>query len=340
MSPSLSICVPSHRSLAESQTSIDSILGYARQKGIEVVISDNSEDSAKEAYISALNYERLLYKKGPEDESENWWNAASAATGEFIACISDDDHLFYVPGEIPPVPMGCMGLRPSVALWTPKAGFKGFTSFSILEESPTERIKHYLKVNGGANSTLFSFWRSDQFMKTMQLLRQHPTRLGYHDWAVVLSLLAIGPLQTLKDSMLVYNLTNWDTAQASQQTLQRMFTRGGFDPNDGRYVPFFLGVDAFILIMRHDNGIESTKKREAALFCLTSYLSSYKKMVESGKGGFKDRDLAFVASLGGTIQLQDLFLRVLDYVEQLKPGLAESYKNFWQASIDQEWGMF
>ena len=336
----LSVCVPSHRSLLASKSSLDSILGFARAKGCQLIISDNSLDPEKEAYLQGFDYDQLIYKKGPQDESENWWNAASSATGEFIACVSDDDHLVYLPGELPALPEGCMGLRPGVTLWTPNGGFKGFTSFSILEPAPVDRIKHYLKVNGGANSTLFSFWRADQFMKTMALLRHHPTRLGYHDWAIVLSLLAIGPLQSLKDSLLVYDLANWSDAHSSQATLQRMFVRGGFAPDAGRYVPFFLGVDAFILIMRHDNGIESAKKREAALFCLTTYLSSYKKMVESGRGGFKDRDLAFVASLGGTIQLQDLFLRVLDYVEQLKPGLADSYKTFWHASVDQEWGRF
>jgi hypothetical protein len=339
MSPSLSICVPSHRSLAESQTSIDSILGYARQRGIEVVISDNSGDSAKEAYISDLNYERLQYKKGPEDETENWWNAASAATGEFVACISDDDHLFYVPGEIPPMPMGCMGLRPAVALWTPKAGFKGFTSFSILEESPTERIKHYLKVNGGANSTLFSFWRSDQFMKTMQLLRQHPTRLGYYDWAIVLSLLAIGPLQILKDSALVYNLTNWENTKAAEESLNRMFQRGGFNQSDRRYVPLFLGIDSFILIMRSDNGVEAGRKRDAATFCLSIYLSSYKKIVESGKGGFNANDLAFARSLQNNLKLINLFSALPEYLDSIKPGLADDYKKFWQHSTTKEWGI-
>lgn len=335
----LSICLPTNRNLADCKTSLESILSFARSRSCEIVVSDNSGDMSKKAFFKGYEYPNLVYVEGPSGGAENWWNAVQHARGDFIGCISDDDHLAYIPDAGIKVPEGCVGLRPSFVLWDAGHGCTRLTNFSINDNMAVNRVTSYFRLNGGANSTLFSFWRADQFRRTMRLQLQHPTRLGYQDWAIVLSLIAIGPLISLPDSLLIYNLHNWSTPVQAGVSLRKMFTEGGFKPEFSKYVPLLLGIDAFVFIMRHDNGLAREEKLEAAVVCLSSYLRTFKHHHDSrGLTGATPTEQRLFGRLSGTMKLAELFSWYMDFFDSMSPTLGEGYRKFWETSTLRSWG--
>ena len=75
---SLSICVPSKRSLAESRASISSAIGFCDMTGSELVVSDSSGEKNKSEMWNNIPLPFMNYIKNENKDdikwSDNWYN--------------------------------------------------------------------------------------------------------------------------------------------------------------------------------------------------------------------------------------------------------------------------
>ena len=99
MPPLLSIAIPTHNRAKYAIHAIRSILNIPDER-IEVVVSDTSTDGELQARLSELVVSgvvdpRLKYYQPVErlDMTENHNNVISAATGEYVCLIGDDDSI-------------------------------------------------------------------------------------------------------------------------------------------------------------------------------------------------------------------------------------------------------
>ncbi|PPR26018.1 MAG: hypothetical protein CFH34_01190, partial [Alphaproteobacteria bacterium MarineAlpha9_Bin4] len=84
---SLSICVPSKRSLEKSRASISSAIGFCDITGSELVISDNSGETDKSEMWNKIPLPFMKYLKNENKKeskwSDNWYNGVKNCSGKF-----------------------------------------------------------------------------------------------------------------------------------------------------------------------------------------------------------------------------------------------------------------
>ena len=97
----LSICMPSNRPLATSRGSIESALTHAEKTGARLIVSDNSRDPEKRAFLENRSLNLLYHYSPSEDASSNWMEALSLAETPFLLPMGDDDQIYFNAGETP-----------------------------------------------------------------------------------------------------------------------------------------------------------------------------------------------------------------------------------------------
>ncbi len=94
--PLVSVLIPTHKRPELLRLAVESAQAQSYRE-IEILVSDNSDDSRSEQLIAALREQdpriRYLRQEGG-GYMENWLNALHAARGEFVNYLMDDD-LFY-----------------------------------------------------------------------------------------------------------------------------------------------------------------------------------------------------------------------------------------------------
>ena len=97
LTPRLSICVPSRNRQFYLAATVSGMLRHMRED-VELVIADNSDDPAPIAdFVASLPAGAPITYLPPADRvlsmQDNWERTVSAARGDWITVIGDDDHL-------------------------------------------------------------------------------------------------------------------------------------------------------------------------------------------------------------------------------------------------------
>jgi len=89
-----SFLLPSKNRLELLKFAVDSILRQ-NYRDVEIVISDNASEQDYAGFVSGLRDDRVVYRRMAEPVSvtENWNNALSIATGDYVLMLGDDDAL-------------------------------------------------------------------------------------------------------------------------------------------------------------------------------------------------------------------------------------------------------
>ena len=69
-----------------------------------------------------------------------------------------------------------------------KKWYYKLANYSIDAKNSIQRILQYLKLNEGNNSTYF-FFRTSYLRDIYALINDHPTKGGYLDWAITITLI-------------------------------------------------------------------------------------------------------------------------------------------------------
>ena len=333
---SLSICIPSHRPLTAARASIESALAVLPYGDIEVVVSDNSRDLAKENFYCNLDRTGFRYLRSPDaDGHENWRHVIDSARGEFIQMLGDDDIITALPGFRTPTSVdliGKIGFRPSHAMFSTGKGIYRPTNFAIDGERALDRVQDFLVKNGGTNVTLYSAIRSSVWRDLYAgYLAHHPTRAGFTDWSLTFALLSTAPMSYESNFLYLYNSVNWDSEDKIRTSNQRGIEAGGLPPEAEEIQAVMQAVDGFVAIARADSTVSNDEKLDAGLLIVGVYFRSFiaamKKRFNAGENSspkmLKTARIALVA----TNEIEQL-AACLMIIELWVPSLREPYQKF------------
>lgn len=335
---SLSICMPSNRPLVKAKRSIDSVFSTISDTDIEFVISDNSGDQKKKAYIQGVPRSCIRYIAGPITAFDNWKHAVTNAKGQYVVVVSDDDIILSTSAapfeQLRASTENVVGARPGFVVFNEKVGLLKASNFGINGPTASERIKEYFQKAQGMNSTLFSAWRKDVLMGVYDAFSHHPTRGEYADWAIVLALLSTGSVINETSTVFFYDNNNWYGDQDFiKKAVDNLFVNAGLMATDSKHLPLFQAIDSYILINRKNSPLSLPEKRKAGNLALTAYLKSYlDSQVTATQTGL---EAYLAASLKSAKTVDDFFLRVRPLLANM--GLLEKYENFYYKAVGTEW---
>jgi hypothetical protein len=338
----LTVCLPSRSNLSEARQTLDSVRHLSGFPGIEVVVSDNSDDATKRTQLQSWASDRFRYLRSEaRDVIGNWTHALRHAGGDLACFLSDDDQLVALPGfEADRLGVGAQaaGIRPQMALYTEERGLYSFTRFEIPESRAIDRVRAYFERNGGANTTLFSCYRRPLLTDLLEAIdAHHPTRGGYTDWSMVLGLVSSGPLLADHRLLYVYNNRNWASAPDIARNTRRTFADAGLPDDTAQILQPLTALDSFATICRASSAVPADEKIEAAWFAVVTYFDGFAARL---------REPAFADSLDAarreiaTAVVRDARTHVdklaacLMVVEAWLPGLAQRYQHYFAATLD------
>ena len=341
----LSICIPSHRNLINSQGSIDSAISYASQrKMVELCVSDNSGDNDKPLKYSAMQGDKLRYSLATGlNESQNWLNSANISTGSYIGFLADDDYLLALgPDTHYQLDNNIIGYRPNFAVWEKDRGIVRTNNFSIIENTARERVEAYFKNAKGNNNTLYSFIKRDLSLDINCLVMDHhPIKGGHYDWAIVLAYVSSGNLLPDHSTLYVYDNANWSGTQDEiNNACKSLMKKGGISERGVLFLPLLLAIDSFILIARESSTISRVELLEAASLAFQGYANNFLQFYSLNKSQFFQKEIMAIEAMSKTTGLSNLLNSALKIIESFEPKIIDQYRIFYLASIGKEWAKF
>ncbi len=333
--PLLSICMPSNRDLSRSVKSIESALAYAERVGAQLIISDNSGDPAKRAFLEGRSFNLRYIASSDQDASANWMRALSSADTPFLLPMGDDDEIRFVEGHVPidlaSLPDDVAGVRPTTEIWTQSGSVLKTETFTIDAPAADERLAEYNRKAEGNNSVYYSIFRTSLFVPLMRLfVDSHPTNGGYCDWAICLSLFTAGRM--LHDPSLVYryDLGRWadelDEMQASQ------YRKVGLPEHTADFFTFLMFLDLHIFSLRRSLPLAPEERRRVFMMNCRVLLSDFLRQVRQSPEKY-DETVTYIAGLIAEEQdidsIVQLSVLLTDFIQ---PGLKDRYIRFFQAA--------
>lgn len=346
---SLSICIPSKRSLEESRESICSAIGFCESTKSELIISDNSGNIKKSETWNKTPLIFMKYIKNDDKDnlrwSDNWFKGIENCSGKFIGMLSDDDLLLNLEkSNLDYMQLdedNIVGIKPIISLWCSDAGIYKLNKYKIDGNKALDRVKQQYNLAEGNNTTYYSFFRNNILKDIYKLLKFHPTKGGYLDWAITFACVASGKVLVDGSKLLVYKNNNWygDKNFINKQTL-KLYADCRLGEIGHRLSFFFRALDVFILIMRKNSNLPFDEKLEVAEFLFDNNLEIFlTNFTNYQKYYYSDQvvDIVEKIRLEENIELKlKKCLNVL--IAQFSETLASDYKLFYKKSIGNNWG--
>ena len=342
---SLSICIPSKRNLEESRASISSAIGFCDITGSELVVSDSSGEKNKSEMWNNIPLPFMNYLKNENNEeskwSDNWYNGIQNCSGNFIGVVSDDDIIVNLEKSIIDYKeishTDLAGIKPIISLWNSKQGIYKLNNFNIDGNTAIERIKQYHVLSAGNNTTYYSFLKKEILNDIYKLLKHHPTKGGYLDWAISRACVASGKIFLDASKLLVYKNNNWfgDQEFINKQAI-KLYEDCNLGVIGAHMCELFSALDVFILIMRKKSNVPFNEKLEAAEYALDFHLNKLIDNFNRAPYIFKQ-----VTSEIEKINLEEnIALKLKNALNILKvqfPNLVDDYILFYEKSIESKW---
>lgn len=347
MTAKLSIGIPSNRPLAQSRDSIKSAVDFCQRNGYNLVVSDNSGDSDKRAWLQdIMQADGLQHIDSPPcDMMDNWFQAFHATTGDFVLMMGDDDSIFGYE-EAPAfsdIPADVIGIRPVVAGYGKEEGVIRMYNSGLSAERGAERVLEYLKTSNGANLGILTFWRRDVLGPIMKLwLEHHPTKATYCDWAVMAALSSSGKVLRHPTACYFYNLQNWlGDQEFIRAQVEKAYARGGLPAGTVAYERVLNALDSFIFIFRSSSPLSYEERFIAAAFTMDLYLKPYRENLPLTSSHANAAEInAISQKLVGLDHIPDVLNVLLEIVEAIQPGLADRYRAFNEVATEKPWATF
>lgn len=347
MAARLSIGIPSNRPLARSRDSIASALDFCLRNGYNLVVSDNSGDAEKRAWLQEImRGEQLVHiDSQPCEMMDNWFQAFHATTGDFVLMMGDDDTIFGydVAPAFDDIPADVVGIRPTVAGYGQAEGILRMYNNAITANTGAERVLEYLKSANGANLGIFTFWRRDVFEPIMNMwLKNHPTKSTYCDWAVMAALSSCGKVLRHPTGCYFYNLQNWlgDAAFVSAQ-VEKAYAKGGLPAGTVAYERVLNAIDSFIFINREASPLPYEERFIAAAFTMDLYLKPYRENLPVASRHANAAEINRISQkLVGEDDIPTILNILLEIMDAIQPGLAQRYRDFNTVATGRAWATF
>ena len=335
----LSICMPSNRDLAGSRRAIESALAYAQATGARLIISDNSADPQKRAFLEGMSSPCLIHiPSSAGDAMGNWLSVLSRVDTPFLLPMGDDDEVHFVPGAVPVDLAGLAsdvaGVRPLTEIWTTQGGVHHRESFTIDALSPAERVAEYSAKAEGNNSIYYSIYRSSLFRPLVTFFADaHPTRGGYCDWAMCLSLFTAGRMLHDPSTVYRYDMGRWAEAEQLDAMKKNLFLQAGLPEAAENFSALLLFLDLHIFSLRPSLPIGAEERRQVLMTNCRITLAGFLRQVRE-QPEIYDETVVYLAELIGQEQELDQIVSLcILMTDCIKPGLKDGYVRFFQAAL-------
>lgn len=340
----LSICIPSNRNFIKSKDSISSAIGFCEANNANLVISDNSCDDIKDDFWNKIKLPNLIFDSNSSLNfwSDNWLNGIKKCKSTFTGIVSDDDVITNLGNskiDYDNVDKDVIAIKPIISLWNEAVGIYKINNFTIQANTAVERVLEYLKLAAGNNTTYFSFFRTSLLKDIYSLLEHHPTKGGYIDWAITITLIASGKIILDNSKLLIYKNTNWYGDQSFiDNKVQELFKKTKLQNKSHRFERVYRALDCFILLMRESSNLDYQEKLNVAVFLLEINIKFFKEYYESNNEIFSEEEVTIVKKLFSSLDIKEKICNCLDLVSIDNSFLKEKYPNFYFKSLGKEWG--
>jgi hypothetical protein len=336
--PQLSICMPSNRNLAKSKASIESALAYAEAVGARFILSDNSRDPEKRAFFEGRSACLTYVVPDNDDPMVNMMTALSHVDTPFLLPMGDDDEVHLLDGETPvdlaSLPADVAGVRPRTQIWTTGEGVTRTERFTIDAEAPDERLMEYNQKARGNNTIYYSIYRTSLFKPLLELFyAAHPTRGGYCDWALCLSLFACGKMIHDPSMVYRYDLGRWSHQKDIDDTKLFLYRMVGLPDTAENFWALLVFVDLHIFLMRGGLPLTLEDRQKALLMNCRISLATFVREVRASPKKYDETTLYLVELIEAETQLDAILQIVLVLTDCIQPGLKERYVRFYQAAV-------
>jgi hypothetical protein len=339
----LSIYIPSHGSYLASLQTLQECYALSRTKGIEVVVSDNSGDPSKSnAWLPKCDESFIYIVSSFKDATSNFANALNAASGQWVCLVGDDDQIVGLQGfsvnELAD-PENVAGYCPTMALYSEEHGIYRISNMSMPQSTSVERVGHYLRTNGGVNTTIFSCFRRDVITGLVRDVKLHPTNGAYLDWALMLAMASSGRILSIPKLLYVYNNRNWLTAEKIEKNSRGSFSHVGLEEDNTQIISLHLALDSFTFINRMSCNLPAEDKLAAGEMALNSYFLSFCNILLDSKFSsmLHSNRLHLCRQLAGwAANTPQRIAALLIILEEWNPDLARKYIDFMSKIIHPE----
>lgn len=334
----LSVCMPSHRNLADSRASIETALAFCEARDAVLVISDNSGDLEKRAYWQNRSV-RLHYIIAPDDDIDaNYMSSITNATTPFILQMGDDDQLGFDPAvpafDFASLPADYIGVRPLTQVWAPKLGVVRTKAFGIAEEDAGARILEYNQVAGGDNSAFYSIFRREPYTAMMALfLQHHPTRGGYCDWAKVMALFAYGRMAYDPGTIFKYNFEQWSSNALIAEKTVALYEGAGLPADGQKYHMLLLFLDLFVFLSRPGTPLGEEQRLNAISVTAGSVFNGFLSQVKQAPENYSETMQYLCEMASEEFDSFSRFQIGLLMADNIKSGLKDGYIAYYKAAV-------
>ncbi len=334
----LSICMPSNRNLKQSRRSIESAIAYAEAVGGRFILSDNSRDPEKRAYFERRSPCLTYVVPDNDDPMFNMMTALSKVETPFLLPMGDDDEVYLLDGETPvdlsTLPADVVGVRPRTQIWKHDAGVTRTERFTIDSPAADERIVEYNQKAKGNNTIYYSIYRTGLFKPLLELFNvSHPTRGGYCDWAICLSLFACGTMVHDPSMVYRYDMGRWAQQKSIDDTKLFLYRMVGLPDSAENFWALLTFVDLYIFLMRGSLPITAQDREKVLMMNCRVALATFVREARANPERFDETALYLVELIENETDLKTIFQIALMLTDCVQPGLKERYVRFFQAAV-------
>ena len=288
------ICLPSHRPLSTSKSSIDSAIDFVGKTGGSLIVSDNSGDPQKLAHYKTVP-EHVLYLEAPGISGlDNLLNCLAQVKTEFILPMGDDDFIRTAPQlsrfDFSTLDKHFVGVKPMTEIFNEELGIFPIGIFSIDDASPLERMRTYCDKSNGNNASYYSYYRTSCFDGLYRLMADHhPTKGGYTDWAMVLSLMAMGQMAEDPSTVFSYNVVNWGNAESIDESRRTLFRNAQLPAGAEKFESLFNFLDCCGFVSCKASPLTLVEKANARNGAALLYIRQFLDDVDRNPSDYADQ---------------------------------------------------
>jgi len=336
--PQLSICMPSNRNLKRSRRAIESALAYAEATDARLILSDNSRDPEKRACFEGCSPRLVYVVPDNDDPMFNMMTALSRVETPFLLPMGDDDEVHVLEGEagvdLSSLPADVAGVRPRTQIWTHDGGVARTERFTIDADAADQRLLEYNQKAKGNNTIYYSIYRTSLFKPLLELFNAaHPTRGGYCDWALCLSLFACGRMVHDPSMVYRYDMGRWAEQKSIDDTKLFLYRMVGLPDTAEDFWALLTFVDLYIFLMRGSLPLTAPERQNALMMACRIALATFIRDVQANAEKFDETTRYLVELIEQETDLNSIFQIALMLTDCIQPGLKERYVRFFQAAV-------
>ncbi len=282
--------MPSNRSLPHASAAILSAVDFARGNGVELVISDNSGDAEKAAWLASLGDDIVVLADGPQDAGENMLSAFEAARGTFVLPMGDDD---LIRGTLSAVDLspeaGLSGVRPLCHVLGADGTVRREVDWTETGDDGAGRMLAHARRGEPDNATYYSAWARRHFLPLCRLfVRHHPLGMGSSDWAMVSALIGRGRLGVDRSMVYSYRLGGWQAAGDIAAGRAAMVEKAGLPPQATRWMSLFHHLDCHCYLEGFGEDMPETERLSCQRMAAMIFLRAFLRQVHREPGLFPE----------------------------------------------------